>query len=60
MQSLLELDWDLEWFSLLIKANCLPDVIHDYLARIAAGHVLLELLADPGIYSSIHVFVQHS
>jgi hypothetical protein len=43
---------------LLVERDGLADVVHDDLARIAAGHVLLELVADGRIHRAIHVFIQ--
>jgi len=41
-----ELQRQLIRLALLVQSNGLADVIDNYLARVAPGHVLLQLLAD--------------
>ena len=42
----------------LVERDSLADVVHDHLAGIAAGHVLLEFRADGRVHRAVHVFVQ--
>ncbi len=44
-------------FAFFVKGNRLPNVVHDYLAGIATGNVLLEFTADPGVGGAIDILV---
>jgi hypothetical protein len=60
MQPLTEGVGQLMWLPVLIQGDGLSDVIDHYLARVAAGHVLFELLADGRINRAVHVVVKQS
>jgi hypothetical protein len=59
VQFLAELRRQLVGLARLVKRDGFANVVHDDLARIAAGHVLLEFLANSRINRAVHVFVQH-
>ena len=44
--------------AVLVERDGLADVVHDYLAGIAPGHVFLELSAEARLNRAVHVFVQ--
>lgn len=45
-------------FATTVQRNGTANVVHDYLARIAAGQVLGEFVADLRIDLPIHIFVE--
>jgi hypothetical protein len=59
MEFLPELKRQFVRLTLFVEGDGFPNVIHDHLAGIAAGHMLLELLADGRIHGAIHVFIEH-
>jgi hypothetical protein len=59
VQSVAEFNWQLIGLAVPVKGYGLADVIHHYLARVAASQMLLELLTNGGVSRAIHVFVQY-
>jgi hypothetical protein len=59
VEALAELSGQLDGLAFLVKGDGLANVIHHYLARVAASQMLLELLTNGGVSRAVHVFVQY-
>jgi hypothetical protein len=58
VKALSKLDRQFERLAVLVEGDGLANVVHNDLAGVTAGQVLLELLAEAGVYRAVYVFVQ--